>query len=580
MAADKNLIQGAATLSQAEGNMSRAFGAGLTREATRIASDIAKREEERQAQVKNDMNLAARFISKMASVGSATGQYKNILTSAGMATKNKLNEIALDPSLNAVEKAAAYTKAVDEYNVLASTYSADQEKLVALQGIVRAGNYSNTINRDTEEFQIARALGTGDYKIVRDGYMVNGKKIRSEELDQYIGLYEPKNMEAFSKFDSELRKSIRDARGNKSYEDSVLGEARNIPVEQKLKYLVNYKEQAYNNFVNENNELNEDSINAVYDKVLDDLRKESSVKPLVSTTTVDPSSHQGRANRYIESAQTLEGLEGLLNEALPGAWQRNGNIISFYAGNTKDDQPLYDSQPTDVSTPEGVRAVLKLAAVTEYGAANGSRMNDYIRQGEISGYDFSTNQTNGGGGTDGNTVEKVDYPDYIKNASTEEISASKAKKIIGRSSTQSIGNSIINTINQDYNGVYSEKNIREAAWDNNASGTDAEGRPIGKKQFEASNLQSETKKEKINSLLEATNTTPATELTPEERKKLSVNDRRDLKDFGIVTQIKGVTKKDLAILEYMREAGFEKKTQYEEALASVDTGELPINNES
>lgn len=498
MAADKNLIQGAATLSQAEGNMSRAFGAGLAQEATRIAGDIVKREEERQAQVKNDMNLAARFIGKMASTGSATGQYKNILTSAGMATKNKLNEIALDSSLNAVEKAAAYTKAVDEYNVLASTYSADQEKLVALQGIVRSGNYSNTINRDTEEFQIARALGTGDYKIVRDGYIVNGKKIKSEELDQYIGLYESKNMEAFSKFDSELRKSIRDAKGNKSYEDSVLGEARNIPVEQKLKYLVNYKEQAYNNFVNENNELNEDSINAVYDKVLDDLRKESSVKPLVSSTTVDPSSHQGRANRYIESAQTLEGLEGLLNEALPGAWQRNGNIISFYAGNTKGDQPLYDSQPADVSTPEGIRAVLKLAATTEYGAPNGSKMNDYIRQGEISGYDFSTNQTSGGGGTDGNTVEKVDYPDYIKNASTEEISASKAKKIIGRSSTQSIGNSIINTINQDYNGVYSEKNIREAAWDNNASGTDAEGRPIGKKQFEASNLQSETKKEKIN----------------------------------------------------------------------------------
>lgn len=580
MAADKNLIQGAATLSQAEGNMSRAFGAGLAQEATRIAGDIVKREEERQAQVKNDMNLAARFIGKMASTGSATGQYKNILTSAGMATKNKLNEIALDSSLNAVEKAAAYTKAVDEYNVLASTYSADQEKLVALQGIVRSGNYSNTINRDTEEFQIARALGTGDYKIVRDGYIVNGKKIKSEELDQYIGLYESKNMEAFSKFDSELRKSIRDAKGNKSYEDSVLGEARNIPVEQKLKYLVNYKEQAYNNFVNENNELNEDSINAVYDKVLDDLRKESSVKPLVSSTTVDPSSHQGRANRYIESAQTLEGLEGLLNEALPGAWQRNGNIISFYAGNTKGDQPLYDSQPADVSTPEGIRAVLKLAATTEYGAPNGSKMNDYIRQGEISGYDFSTNQTSGGGGTDGNTVEKVDYPDYIKNASTEEISASKAKKIIGRSSTQSIGNSIINTINQDYNGVYSEKNIREAAWDNNASGTDAEGRPIGKKQFEASNLQSETKKEKINSLLETTNTTPATELTPEERKKLSLNDRRDLKDFGIVTQIKGVTKKDLAILEYMREAGFEKKTQYEEALASVDTGGLPINNKS
>lgn len=400
MAADRNLIAGAAALAQSESMLGSALGAGLTQEATRIADDIIKKENERQAQVKNDMNLAAQFIGKMASTGTAAGQYKNILTTEGIATKNKLNQIALDSSLNAVEKAAAYTKAVDEYNVLASTYSADQEKLVALQGIVRAGNYSNTINRNTEEFQIARALGTGDYKIVKDGYMVNGKKIRSEELDQYVGLYEPKNIEAFSKFDGELRKSIRNAKGNKSYEDSILSEAKNIPVEQKLKYLVNYKEQAYNNFVNENNELNENSINAVYDKVLNDLRKESSVEPLISSTTVDPSSHQGRANRYIESAQTLEGLESLLNEALPGAWQRNGNIISFYAGNTKGDQPLYDSQPTDVSTPEGIKAVLKLAAVTEYGAANGSKMNDYIRQGEILGYDFSTNQPGDGGNDD------------------------------------------------------------------------------------------------------------------------------------------------------------------------------------
>lgn len=178
------------------------------------------------------------------------------------------------------------------------------------------------------------------------------------------------------------------------------------------------------------------------------------------------------------------------------------------------------------------------------------------------------------------TSEVTDYPDFIKNASDEPITASEAKKIIGKGPGQSIGNSIINTIRNDYEGVYSEKNIREAAWDNNAKGTDAEGRAIGKKAFEKGGLESETKKEKVNLLLETTNTTPATKLSKDERDGLSNKDRKDLKEFGIVTQIAGVTKKDLAILDYMREAGFKKKTQYKEALASIDTGELPINNES
>lgn len=289
MAADKNLIQGAATLAQVEGNMSRAFGAGLTQEATRIAGDIMKREEERQAQVKNDMNLAAQFIGKMASTGTAAGQYKNILTSEGMSVKNKLNEIALDSSMNAVEKAAAYTRAVDEYNVLASTYAGDQEKLVNLQGIVRAGNYSNTIDRNTEEFEIARKLGTGDYKIVKDGYIVNGKTITSAELDNYVGLYKPKNMEAFSTFDGQLRNSIRGAKGNKNVEQSILNEAINIPTEQKLNYLVDYKDQAYSNFVNKNNEFNEEAINTAYNTEMNNLRTESAVNPIVETKEDDAS---------------------------------------------------------------------------------------------------------------------------------------------------------------------------------------------------------------------------------------------------------------------------------------------------
>ena len=313
MAADRNLIAGAAALARSESMLGSALGAGLTQEATRIADDIIKKENERQAQVKNDMNLAAQFIGKMVSTGTAVGQYKDILTQEGIKTKNRLNEIALDQSLNAVEKAAEYTKAVDEYNTLAATYGGDQEKLVALQGVVRAGNYSNTIDRNTEEFQIARALGTGDYEIVKDGYMVNGKKITSSELDNYIGLYEPKNIEGFATFDGQLRNSIRQSKGNSQAEQSILNEALNIPSEQKLKYLVNYKEQAYSNFINENNEINEDAVNTAYLAEMNKLRKESAITPLVEPTIVPGSdvyqSIVGTTERYINQNNLGEQLQ-------------------------------------------------------------------------------------------------------------------------------------------------------------------------------------------------------------------------------------------------------------------------------
>jgi len=311
--ADRNLIAGAAALAQSQAAKSLGFGAGLAQEATRIASDIIKREEERKAQVKNDMNLAAQFIGKMASTGAASGQYKSILTSEAMATKNRLNEIALDKSLNAVEKAAEYTKAVDEYNVLASTYAGDQEKLIALQSVVRAGNYSNTVNRNTEEFKIARALGTGDYEIVKDGYMVDGKKITSAELNNYIGLYKPKNVEGFATFDGQLRNSIRQAKGNKSVEQSILNEVINIPIDQKLNYLVDYKDQAYNNFVNENNEINEEAVNTAYLTEMNKLRAESAIAPIVEVTAMPGSdiyqSIVGTTERYIKQNNLGEQMQ-------------------------------------------------------------------------------------------------------------------------------------------------------------------------------------------------------------------------------------------------------------------------------
>jgi hypothetical protein len=367
--ADKNLIAGAAALARSESMLGSALGAGLTQEATRIADDIIKKENERQAQVKNDMNLAAQFIGKMVSTGTAAGQYRDILTQEGIKTKNRLNEIALDQSLNAVEKAAEYTKAVDEYNTLATTYGGDQEKLVNLQGIVRAGNYSNTVNRNTEEFEIARKLGTGDYEILKDGYLVNGKKITSAELDQYIQLYKPKNIESFAQLDSGIRDNIRKAKGNKSYEESVLSEVKNIPLEQKLNYLVDYKGQAYSNFVNENNELNEDQINTIFNNQMDTLRSESAVASLVETKEDDASigiqyynllkenlTDETKLLPFLSRFGISEGAE--IDDSLIKSVERTGNGVKIIL--EKDGETIEDNR----NSSELLNLILNNVALT------------------------------------------------------------------------------------------------------------------------------------------------------------------------------------------------------------------------
>ena len=90
-------------------------------------------------------------------------------------------------------------------------------------------------------------------------------------------------------------------------------EALNIPAEQKLKYLVDYKGQAYSNFVNENNEINEDAINTAYVSEMNKLRAESAVAPIVEMTTVPGSdiyqSIVGTTDRYIQQNNLGEQLQ-------------------------------------------------------------------------------------------------------------------------------------------------------------------------------------------------------------------------------------------------------------------------------
>lgn len=271
MATDRNLIAGAARLADADSAKSLGFGAGLAQSALRIQKDIAERTNERRGILRQDMNTAATFIGKMQSLDKVTGQYHDVLTERGIYTRDELNRIATDTTLNSAQKIAEYSKLTNEYNALASQFTNDQQKLIGLQNSVAQGLTSETLDLNDEDTAVARGLGKGGYEITKDGYNVTydigGKSktmlVKSQDLDKYIGKYSIKNIEALSTLQDNYAKEIANAKGDKQLEGIIQERFELLATDNKLKLLVDLKGNAYNNYIDtETNELNLDLINA------------------------------------------------------------------------------------------------------------------------------------------------------------------------------------------------------------------------------------------------------------------------------------------------------------------------------
>ena len=275
MATDRNLIAGAARLADAESAMSIGIGAGLAQEALRIQQDIVQKTNERRSILRQDMNNAATFIGRMQTLDNVTGQYHDVLTERGIYTRDELNRIAEDTSLSSAQKIAEYSRLTNEYNALASNFTRDQQKLIGLQNSVAQGLTSETLNFSDPDVAIARQLGTGEYEITKDGYNVtydiDGKKttvlVKSQELDKYISKYSIKDLEGLTTLQDNYVKEIANAKGDTQLEGIIQKRFELLPVEDKLKLLVDLGGNSYINYIDkETNELNVDHINAEFKK--------------------------------------------------------------------------------------------------------------------------------------------------------------------------------------------------------------------------------------------------------------------------------------------------------------------------
>ena len=271
----RNLIAGAAALAQSQTAKSLGFSAGLVQEAARIQQDIVQKTNERRAVLRQDMNNAANFITRMASLDKVSGQYHNVLTKEAQTTRDALNKIAADKTLNSSEKIAEYSRLTDEYNALAASFSADQGKLSEFQANIAQGLTSEALNLADEDTAIARGLGTGNYEITKDGYNVsydiNGESkkmlVKSPDIDKYISKYSIKDLEGLTTLQDNYVKEIANAKGDTQLEGIIQKRFELLPVEDKLKLLVDLGGNSYINYIDkETNELNVDYINAEFKK--------------------------------------------------------------------------------------------------------------------------------------------------------------------------------------------------------------------------------------------------------------------------------------------------------------------------
>jgi len=406
--ADQSLIRGQAAVSGARAAKGMAFRTGLAESLQQNLTNVAQAYELREQKIRDGEAMANANLLSYDPNNNLPPKYQDLIRQKTEEANNKINEIGKDIGISNTAKNAAMTKIVREAENDIKGYvdyvniEMDSMRIVKQIADPNIGkDIASTLNN--EVIDIVNKVAGGNYKLDNNNnYIFEGdSKIYNKNeikdlVDQYSNSIYDINAVKQAKFS--LIEAAAKSKSIQEYNSGVDAKLRlynpNNPKDQaslkkELATIYGYTAEQLQQIEKEGG----DYVGALKEELYD-IGKEF-VPPPVFTKSFDPSSNQGRANRYVESAQTLEGLEGLLREALPGAWQRNGTIISFYAGKVdKDKQPIYDSQASDISTPEGVRAVLKLAATNEYNETNGSKIYDYIRGLHVKGISIPNNSNN------------------------------------------------------------------------------------------------------------------------------------------------------------------------------------------
>ena len=574
--ADQSLIQGAGALAKAESAMSLAgisgaaqAGANIGKAAMFIAADLEKKAKEEELKNKNLQGVSTSVKNKMV-VGPKTGIFEGQITEEAKEYRLEVDKIAQDKSLSYDERERQIRSKLDEFNVSTGRYA---EILATYGDIVDAGelgNFSNLMDKDSI-FELLNASNEGKIKGTKDGiYIYADEKKEGEPLkiitfdelksDKYKIVQ--KNTREIEDFvNSAYQKGAR-AQNEKQKEGAIESLINSFTIDQKERILND--SFAAGKYLDKS-----DNTEAAFRAYATELVNAQYSEPETSTPGLDENAQIG-AN-IVKQSGTIDGLMGVIGQSLRSYDYQllDNETIGFRSGTDKQGNILY-GDTIKINTPEG-RAQAIFKALDNNPFLTGATKSDIWKY--ITANKIEITEEEKQLGNVSPTAEPM-YPSIIQNASEQNIGIEKVKDLLGYSSNRSLPNKVKELIEDDYRGVYSEKNVREVMWDLDINETDKAGNKLGKSSLGETKAKEKEIQELMDNVTQASNNRVPFEI----RKDLKDIDKKDLIEFGIVTDVANVTEKDLAILKYMRAAGFENKIEAETALASIDTGELPINN--
>lgn len=554
---------------------------------------LANEEKERENELKKGQELAIENLNKMSDTSSLLGDFDTIITSDAQATKDLLNNIAKDESLSQYEKAAKYKEAVDGFNKKVARYSADQELIAGITGKIAKGNISGGVDITGDNYKIAQALSSGNFKIQGDKYIIEGLKDSNVDSNRLKNLTIAEKTFDANKVSGSIA-ALGSATTNREDLKRDLQEyALNVGDIETAKSLLIDGNLATRADLEGKDLLGLQTLIAergykIADKAFI-AAKPAAIK--LSDGQIMGKDSYALLENSISTSDFSNFIGGEINpgESISG-FQMDGNKVKFLVVKKgSDDNPVVGA--TYNLNDLGQRVALGKILIDHTKATAGESLKALNQLRSMYFQPSEEKDPNKKVNTPVSDTTTA-LPEYFSTFSTEapifknedgKVIRSKSKEdnyvrsvlnVTGNTSMGSEGRRVADMIRSDYtdangNGVFSEANIRKAAYELNYEGTDSEGRPFGKSGIEAADLNEQSSEANQKVALLAIDSANSQDIDLDTRNKLrNQNLLSDIQTaLNTNKSLSELTNKDIAIYNYIKAGG--QLSNYETALADL-----------
>ena len=583
------LLQTSSELAKAEEAFAGAASKGLEQGVKPLQGylmGVAAKEQQRLDQLKADQGLAIDYMNTMADTSGLLGQFEGPMTQFAIETKNKLNEIAKNESLGQYQKAAAYKEAVDVFNKKTMMFSNDQEIMAKLTGTFAKNELSGSVNIGSKEYKIAKAFAHGNFKVKNGKYIIDG--VGEVDSNDLKNLYLPSKTIDANKTSAAIA-ALGSATTNRADLDRDLREfALNVgTVEKAQQLLVDGLNVPYTDVEGKNlQELQDLIVNKA-----DLIATQSFIKAKPPAIQPSSSDIMGKQSYNLVQNSISTGNYNIYSGGEIGGETISNAVINPKTGLIEFDVfdkkgKLIRSQtklnPKDPADRIALGTILinqTKTTPTIAGDALGILRNLYMTPVETTGTkeDATPPSTPTTSLPEYFNIFSTDIPNQLKNEDGEVIKSKNKEdnyvrsvlNVTGSRSMGSAGFEVAEMVRSDYNGVFSEANIRKAAYELNYDGTDSKGRPFGKSAIEAADLAGQTSE--VNQKVALLAIDSANEEVVDLGTRNKLRNQNLLSDIQTALNtnksLSELTNKDIAIYNYIKAGG--QLNNYETALADL-----------